>query len=381
MEKKDMRSFYVQTIHWLEGGLLWLQRIGSVSALFSIGYLLFGLSSGALFYLEDPTRYSLQKQAQLVQTVEFVGTFCTINLLLAVVCSLIRAPDDPLIVGSVIVAGMLSGLGLPLFIGYQARLAPWGHNEATEFLVNLFGRTGALIGGILGLWLFWKVGWQIRSHAITAWTDRNHPFPGKLGSRRPTAFSRCWQLPYCRDFLLAVCPAFQARIKCWKYGRGCFCDQSMNDFLVAKVRSLPSAKEQEALERDISERAAVVSREWKGHRPPCADCPIFLEHQRLKQRFLTPWLFLLTALLAGGNRRWLQEMYGLVSKQAVHLWNQLSFAGDVAVPAAPAAAAGQEAVASAALSILFYIVLVLLGICVFLLLLRLTERALFRWHL
>jgi len=351
--------------------------MGFVSVLLSLGYLLFGLSSGALFHLEDPTRYSPQRQAQLVQTVEFVGTFCAASLLILVACSLLRAPDDVYILGSVIGAGLLSGLGLPIFIGYQARLAPWGHNEATEFLVRLFAQTGALIGAALLLTLLSRAFRQIQARSSGTARAQASPFhPAGPGSRRPTAFSPCWHLPYCRDFLLSLCPAFQARIRCWKYGRGCFCDQNMNGFLVAKAESLPPGSEQEALQEEIAERALVVSQEWRGNRPPCPRCPIFLEHQRLKQKFLTPWILLLTALLLGMGRGWLQKGYGPLAKRAIQGWGQLSFTEDVAAPAA-----GREAAALATHPIGFYVVLVLVGILLFLVLLRLTERALFKWHL
>ena len=137
----------------LDGLLLFLLRLGLVCGLLSLGYLLYAFFSGGLFQLEDPRRFSPPRQMQLIQTLITAGWFCSISFLTAIVCSLLRAPDDQDVLTLVVVGGLLIGLGFPWVVGYQAHQSRWGHNEATQFLVHQFGLTGILIGGCLGVLL------------------------------------------------------------------------------------------------------------------------------------------------------------------------------------------------------------------------------------
>ena len=41
----------------------------------------------------------------------------------------------------------------------------------------------------------------------------------------PSFYAKCWQMPYCRDFVRSICPAYEARKPCWQLKRGCYCDE------------------------------------------------------------------------------------------------------------------------------------------------------------
>jgi hypothetical protein len=386
MPKVDPTQLYDKIIARLDTVLLLLLRAGLVCGIISLGYLLYGIFSGALFNLEDPNRYSPQKQAQMVQSIETIGTFCAISLITLVACALLRAPDDQDVIVLVIVGGLLVGLGLPLLIGYQARQSMWGHNEATEFLVHLFARTGLLIGVGLGVLLLRSaVKWvRFRPLAAPQAAVSRQRAPELPAHRQATMFSPCWHLPYCRDFLLQICPAFQAKVKCWKFGRGCFCDQGMIDRLVQGSQTLSRQRGQAYARREISERLQVSRGERKKNKPPCGRCFIYLEHQRLKHKVVTPLVYPLTILLVYLGQGLIGRGYGFVSTRTSGLWQKLSFTGDVTwntPPPSPATAALAEASATTASHITHYIVLVLVGMLLLVLLLRLTETAIFKWKL
>lgn len=97
-------------------------------------------------------------------------------------------------------------------------------------------------------------------------------------------FSPCWQLSYCREVIRRQCPAFLAKSKCWKFGKGCFCDAEMFDRII-KGENLPQAK-------------GTIQPTKRG-KPPCGQCYIYLEHQSHKLRWISPLAIPLAVGLTG----------------------------------------------------------------------------------
>ena len=65
-------------------------------------------------------------------------------------------------------------------------------------------------------------------------------------AREATMFSPCWKLPYCREVIRKQCPAFLAGKTCWKFGRGCYCDEGkqqkeddVHGYFVVRATSRP----------------------------------------------------------------------------------------------------------------------------------------------
>ena len=87
--------------------------------------------------------------------------------------------------------------------------------------------------------------------------------------------SRCWELPYCRDYLLKVCPAWHKKKTCWKYGSGCLCDSGMVERLV-QIELTSTAS-----------RTAPAMQVPKGPQK-CHTCQIYLSHEEEKFRLLSP---------------------------------------------------------------------------------------------
>ena len=89
---------------------------------------------------------------------------------------------------------------------------------------------------------------------------------------------RCWETPYCQDFLLAVCPAWQRKMACWKYGSGCMCDPAMMERLI-QIEMMPL---------DSGPRPAGSTGKAPKGSAKCRTCPIYLEHEEEKFRVISP---------------------------------------------------------------------------------------------
>jgi len=113
-------------------------------------------------------------------------------------------------------------------------------------------------------------------------------------AQRPSPMGRCWELQFCRGGLRSNCPRFLQGASCWKKRSGCYCDQSLVTGLLSGVGARARVELAEELESAQSRtRKLSYSRQSrkkeKRPRPPCGECPIYLEHQTHKYR-LVSWL-------------------------------------------------------------------------------------------
>ncbi len=87
------------------------------------------------------------------------------------------------------------------------------------------------------------------------------------------ALSPCWSLPFCREVIRKQCPAFLARKTCWKFKRGCYCDDEM----IARI-----------IRGDSLDKIKAPTKMSQLRKPPCGRCYIYMEHQSHKFRMISP---------------------------------------------------------------------------------------------
>lgn len=60
---------------------------------------------------------------------------------------------------------------------------------------------------------------------------------------RTSPLGKCWEGPFCRDFIRPHCPIFLKRQACWQQKRGCYCEEDIVSQAAAKVtgQTLPMA--------------------------------------------------------------------------------------------------------------------------------------------
>ena len=114
----------------------------------------------------------------------------------------------------------------------------------------------------------------------------------------------------CREVIRKQCPAYLAKKRCWKFGRGCYCDEEMISRII-RGESL-----------DVIKAPTRMSREGK---PPCGRCYIYIEHQSHKFRMLSP--LALPATLAGIFFGWpyYLQAFKVLDKAMDAVWKSLNF--------------------------------------------------------
>jgi len=93
---------------------------------------------------------------------------------------------------------------------------------------------------------------------------------------------KCWQLPYCREFVRERCPIYHAKTTCWKELVGCMCEEAV----------IRNAMENKPIPKDALLAGKMIPRNNKLTEPQkkerCRNCVIYNEHQRHKYKLTMP---------------------------------------------------------------------------------------------
>ncbi|RYX81347.1 hypothetical protein EON83_24485 [bacterium] len=349
----------------------WVARVAILAVGFSLAVLLAGLFLGnAANIAANP------KGADLARFLIMATKGLTLGTLALGISMLLLTYDDNRMGAIVAGVGVLFHFAAPL--GLRALLGP-GNPLFGPLAVQFFsvGRLILLIGGLkalvdVGIWL-WNLPNQIKakqSGAGAVGFGNTIESKQQRIARQANMFSPCWKLPFCREPIRVLCPAFLAKKTCWKFGRGCYCDTEMVGRIVRN----------EPLEH-IKAADTMQSKQP----PPCARCYIFLEHQTHKFRMISPLVLPATILIVFGlwpiyNRLFLGFTAGYTK-----LFASLSFSTSNFTPdAIKATAAGQAEAAAGALSpqdiaqVSSYMLGALLGFFLLIYLSKFVEWAIFK---
>ncbi|RYG60923.1 hypothetical protein EON80_24320 [bacterium] len=189
-------------------------------------------------------------------------------------------------------------------------------------------------------------------------------------ARQANMFSPCWKLPFCREPIRVLCPAFLAKKTCWKFGRGCYCDTEMVGRIV-RNEPIESIKAANTAQSKMA--------------PPCARCYIFLEHQTHKFRMISPLVLPVTVLFVFMVWPIYNQLFMSFTRGYTKLFESLTFSTSRFTPdAIKATAEGQAQAAAGGISpqeiaqVSSYMLGALLGFFLLIYLSKFVEWAIFK---
>jgi len=194
---------------------------------------------------------------------------------------------------------------------------------------------------------------------------------------RPSLMRKCWELHFCRGSLRVHCPRYLDQKACWKARSGCYCDQGLATRLLDTVGSkvkVQVAEEMQSVQsraRQPERRVGTPPTKRRAKRrakPPCGECPIYLEHQKFKYRVLSWLAYPAAAAIVGMVITPVRDGYQYLDQYLGSI-----LAG--AVAAVPYAQPIQEAQWMSAENA----VIVLVGVMIAATILQLTEAVVFRF--
>ncbi len=291
--------------------------LASVAAVLSLAFLLFVVLAG---YLAHPIIGGLQLE-QLTRNVNLARSVFLWSLWLVVITSLIRHYRTEVSGFLSLLAGIACWVLLPLAvrtgISYESArpLASLGQS-----LISSFQTTGAILSVVsmlrllVGRVLFMSLP-RARARIPSSPTAAAE-IAVERAAQRPSLMRRCWELQFCRGSLRSNCPRFLEGVSCWKRRSGCYCDQGLATRLLAGVgvgARVEVAEELDAAQRRARQLSQRPSRRPKRSKPPCGECPIYLEHQTYKYRVLSWLAYPAAAAIVGLTARYLHTGYEWVS--------------------------------------------------------------------
>jgi len=349
-------------------------------ALLAGGYLLYGLLSGNLgqfAHLPDPDR------ARILSNIHAASTAMTFGLAIGTVGATIVLWGEEYTGYGVVGATTLIGIGVPYLLGAFAAKAD---NYALQQAQAAFPHAMPIplvVGGLL-------IAYDIAQRLIRVFQDRpvatermtfGQEADAKAVSelpRRTSILGKCWEGPYCRDFIRPRCPIFLSRKACWKVKQGCYCEadivssaaehisgirlemapDALHNFANAPGGAMPDTKTKIAFDPlapdqvhlgtigtigtlgTLERTGAPVTAALSARRPErkveltagqkrerCRNCVIYNEHQREKYRVTMPATIVAALAFCAVMNVPLRAFLSTCLRTVDSLVNQASFTG------------------------------------------------------
>jgi len=285
-------------------------------------YILYGIFSGQLA-TDTPPR--------IVANLQLVGQVLAVSAGLSTICLVIVTFEE---IAWAVLAGIVGLgylLGIPFLIAGNIRSAT---SPAAQSLMTWGTLTGTIIVAIVGVRILYAVYHQIAHGGLKLKEAQPQAEEKAKPSKKAKTiwpWTPCWDMPFCHQLIREICPSFKARRPCWRFGRGCNCDPGLVEQLIrtggvgASTDSQQRRRQQEYIRSDLRADSPVQ----RERTISCAQCAIYLEHQRAKFRFINPILVIATILSFFVFYQPLLRLYDLTITGMATVASQFTYGSEV----------------------------------------------------
>ena len=300
-----------RALDMIESPASWALRVFGVVGLLCLAFLLAALFFGGISTLGATN----PKTADVVRNLTYAAKGFSVCLLVAAIASLLLSYDDNKLGAIIAAIGVALMFGTPLLIKAAAGDSDAGFYLSRDVVPPLIGvgrllfYLGAFKATIDLFDFLWKLPDRVKTKVADVGQGRPTEAKQRAIASQANMLSPCWQLPFCREAIRVLCPAFIAKKTCWKFGRGCYCDEEMIGRI---VRGEPMAV------------ISAPTRVSQG-KPPCGRCYIYLEHQTYKFRMLSPLALPATIAIGFFGYPLYEKAFQVFDKGLQSVWGMFSF--------------------------------------------------------
>jgi hypothetical protein len=264
----------------LDGAGKFVAAMGGLASLAAIGFLIF-------------LSFRLGGSASDVNLAQAAGTIGTLKSVLMVGVLAMSIGSCYLFWGSEILGVVLLILAAALFFApmYMPSVVGSGTGAAAGTLGDALGALaagGVCLGIIAIIVIVIDLGIRMSERARRG-TKVDQLKYGKgireEKGKKNVFLGKCWQLPFCREFVRERCPIYHAKTTCWKELVGCMCEESV----------IRNAMENKPIPKDALLASKMIPRNNRLTEPQkkerCRNCVIYNEHQRHKYKAAMPTVF------------------------------------------------------------------------------------------
>ena len=213
-------------------------NIGFGVALLAVAYLLFGLFSG---HLADYATFTLADKHRIDANIHLASQALTAGLAIGSIAGAYVLWGEDFVGYGLVVGSLLIGIGIPQL--YTLIGGDKATSRGAALTLGAFPK--AMIAPLVvgGLLVVRDVAYRlIRSFQQKPVKVEKMTYgTGAATESRPvrtSLFAKCWEGPYCREFIRVHCPIYQKRQACWRQKRGCYCEEDIVSGAAAKVSGI-----------------------------------------------------------------------------------------------------------------------------------------------
>ena len=308
---EERGDIYVPTL-WdsiqpaVTGAATLLMNGGFLVALLAIAYLIYGLAGGGLGGFNSLPH---AEKLRILTNVGLAAKALQFGLALGTIGATVQYFNEDTLGYALFFGAALIGVGIP----YIAHMLPGGQGNNTA-IANAYASfvSAAYVPAIVGALLITR---DIITRGINALSGKSlnkekftYGAEAKAETKpvRTSLIAKCWEGPFCRDFIRPHCPIYLQKKTCWQEKRGCYCEEEIVSAAASKVSGIVldmapdpkynfanTAKPLGSLGGENAYRKPELSEAQKRER--CKYCVIYNEHEHEKYKLLVPVVMIGTA--------------------------------------------------------------------------------------
>ncbi len=264
---------------WITSITYWMMSLGTIMFALGLVYLLYAVVFAGL----DSQQYSAQDVVRIRGNLSLAGNALLLGAAFIVIGLAWNYLEEPLIGVILLLLAAVFYWGLPLLIGQFGTLPTPG--TLRDFALERIRNVAWVIfpPGLL-LTVFVSLAHAIKRLRYGAGLDQSLRFGTDVAQQQVQRrfLGKCWQLPYCREYVRVRCPIYHARRTCWREGVGCMCEEKT---IVAALKDARLSDDPDKNARYIPHNKTLSRWELKQR---CNECVIYNEHQRQKYQLVAP---------------------------------------------------------------------------------------------
>lgn len=266
-------------LSWITTITHWMMTLGAIMFVLGFVYLLYAI----LFAGLDSQQFTAQDHVRIRGNLGLAGNMMLLGAGFIVIGVAWNYLEEPLV--GVVLLLLAAGFywGLPLLIGQFGALPSPG--TLRDFALERVRNTAWVLfpPGLL-LTVFVSLAHAVKRLRYGVGLDQTLRFGADVAHQQVQRrfLGKCWQLPFCREYVRVRCPIYHARRTCWREGVGCMCEEKaiVTAFKEARISNDPEKNAK------YIPRNTMLSR-WE-LKQRCNECVIYNEHQRQKYQLFAP---------------------------------------------------------------------------------------------
>jgi hypothetical protein len=203
-------------------------------------------------------------------------------------------------------------------------------------------------------------------------TKRKRERAPELEKPRIIPMGKCYQTPYCREWIRAKCPVYYSKKTCWRHRVGCYCDEKV--IIAALGKEADTRMFNIRYSRSFMTAQSYAIRGTKAGKERCRNCFLYQFHQKEKYQILSPLVFVVVGVLVWKGIPAFHKVFFHIVDIVEGFFSEATFA----TPTGPGTSAAAWMNQQGSFNVFFWFVAILCSVLLLSYMLQLIEYVVFK---